>query len=429
MNMKKICSILVCGAGLALAGCDKELDMYPHSSVATESLTEDDIEAFVNGVYNRVQNAPTNTSYVLFDILGGNMVRGGASGLGGYKEMINDILQPENGNIASQWNGYYSALYQVNNLIEVAGGLPESEQKKQVLGIAHYFRGYIYLNLVTRWGGVPVISQNTQEKLPRNSEAETWAFIEQELSFAIDNAPAYASGSYYVSREAAQALLARTKLAQGKNEEAAALAEDLINSGTFSLDDFGKIFRGQQNREVIFSFRNQTEESSINLSTLFYTYAHPTKGSYNYKPSPEVMNLFSAEDKRRTASIDTYADLEVINKYPSGQAGTDPIVISRLAEMYLISAEAQGLEGLPRLNELRRARGLDVVQSGSEAEYLELVLLERRRELLAEGFRWYDLVRLGRAQEEIGLSKAQLKLPIPARELFLNSLLNQNPGY
>ena len=76
-------------------------------------------------------------------------------------------------------------------------------------------------------------------------------------------------------------------------------------------------------------------------------------------------------------------------------------MISRLAEMYLISAEAQGLNGgLDRLNELREKRGLDRVSPGKDADFLDAVLQERRLEFLAEGFRWYDLVRTGKARHE-----------------------------
>lgn len=413
---------------MIFSSCEDSLNLYPHSQVATESLNEKDIEAFVNGVYNRVQNTPTNSSYVMFDIIGGNLVRGGASGLGGYLEMINDILQPENGNIASQWNGYYSALYQVNNLLASSANMQNESRKKEISGIAHFFRGYIYYNLVTRWGGVPIINTTATEKLPRNSEAEVWAFIESELQLAIDEAPAF-GGYYYVSKDAAKALLARTKLAQGKKAEAANLAEELITSGKFQLDEFEKIFRSLQNSEVIFSFVNQTIESSISISPLFYTYAHPVSGSYNYKPTTEVMNMFEPGDKRRAMSVDTYSSLDVINKYPSGQTGSDPIIVTRLAEMYLISAEGRGLAGLNRLNELRAKRGLPGISVSTENQYLEAVLLERRRELLAEGFRWFDLVRLTRAQQDIGLRDAQTKLPIPERELLLNPLLEQNKGY
>ena len=104
-----------------------------------------------------------------------------------------------------------------------------------------------------------------------------------------------------------------------------------------------------------------------------------------------------------TAVGTTLDNLNFVNKYPSGQTGSDPVVISRLAEMYLISAEAQGLNGgLDRLNELREKRGLDRVSPGNEADFLDAVLQERRLEFLAEGFRWYDLVRTGKATQTLG---------------------------
>ncbi|MNX94237.1 SusD family protein [compost metagenome] len=303
-----------------------------------------------------------------------------------------------------------------------------SSRKDEILGVAHFFRGYIYYNLISRWGGVPVLQKNTTENVARNSEAEVWAFIESELNAAISQAPNY-NNYYYVSKDAAKALMARVKLAQGKMPEAAALAEQLITVSNFKLDSFEKIFRNQQNTEEIFAFKNLTAESTITISTLFYTYAHPVKGSYAYAPANDVMQLFEDGDKRKAMSIDVYGSDNVINKYPSGQSGTDPIIVTRLAEMYLISAEAQGISGLGRLNELRNTRGLPSIFPIDDAAYLDAVLLERRRELLAEGFRWYDLVRLGKAKTDLGISNAQLKLPIPEKELVLNNLLEPNPGY
>lgn len=426
---RKILTAVLSGMVL-FSSCSKLLDVKSHSAVPTNTLSAADVEAFLTGIYSRVQNAPGAESYVMFDLTGGNLINSGATTDGGLNTFISNLLRPEQGLMGTSWNGYYAALYQVNNLLASAAQLPESGRKNEITGIAHFFRAYIYYNLVTRWGGVPVLEQNTLAKVPRNEVAEVWAFIEKELQLAASNAPAYTSGSYYyVSMMSAKALMARVKLAQGKNTEAASLAEEVIASNVFRLDDFEKIFRSQQNTEVIFSFKNFTTESSVNISTLFYTYAHPVKGSYVYRPVNEVINMFDASDKRRAISIDTYQGLNVINKYPSGQSGTDPIVVIRLAEMYLISAEAKGLSGLTRLNELRIARGLTAISPGGEADYLDAVLLERRRELLGEGFRWFDLVRLGRTTTDLGLAPREKKFPLPMNELALNNLLKQNELY
>ena len=426
---RKVFPVLLSGLCL-FASCSKMLDVKSHSAVATNTLSAADVEAFLTGIYSRMQNAPGAESTISFDITGGNLINSAATTDGGLNTFITNVLRPENGLMSAAWNGYYAALFQVNNLLEVSANLPATQRNKEISGIAHFFRAYLYYNLVTRWGGVPVLEQNTSAKVKRNTEAETWAFIEKELTLAMTDAPAYATGQYYqVSSMAAKALMARVKLAQGKKTEAATLAEEVITSGLFKLDAFEKIFRAQSNQEEIFSFKNLTIESSLRVSTLFYTYAHTVKGSYVYRPVQEVMDMFTAGDKRTAMSVDTYQGLRVINKYPSGQSGSDPIIVVRLAEMYLISAEAQGLAGLGRLNELRAERGLTAIQPANETAYMDAVMLERRKELLGEGFRWFDLVRTGRAQTELGLADRELKYPLPMNELAINKLLEQNDDY
>lgn len=419
---------------LALTACSDQLDLYPRSAVSADSeLTEDDVESFLIGIYSSVQNDPGRESYIFPDLLGGDLNTASATNGAGTNVFISNLLRPEHGYVTATWKGYYSALYQVNTLISALGRMTDTPRRSQIKGVAHYFRGHIYYNLVTKFGGVPLLRENTLEKHARSAAADVWAFIEEDLAIAIAQAPAFSTdlgGDYhFVSREAAQALMARVKLTQGKTSEAAALAEELIASPSFKLDSFDKIFRSAANTEIIFAFRNQTAESSINLSTLFYTYAHPQSGSYVYKPNPAAMTMFEAGDLRAEMSVDTYDGLDVVNKYPSGQQGTDPLIVTRLAEMYLISAEAQGLAGIGRLNELRASRGLGPVSASTDEGYLNLVLEERRRELFAEGFRWVDLVRTGKAKEVLGLQDRELLMPIPETELLLNEKLEQNKDY
>ena len=86
--------------------------------------------------------------------------------------------------------------------------------------------------------------------------------------------------------------------------------------------------------------------------------------------------------------------------------------------------------GLERLNELRNKRGLEGVSPANEADFLDAILQERRLELLAEGFRWYDLVRTGKATATLGTKDYQCLMPLPSRELLYNpNLKPNNPGY
>lgn len=421
--MKKIISLFL--SCLLLASCSNMLDIESHSAVSPGSVTSKDLSALRMGMYNKVQNAPSRESYITFDLLGGDL----KTGTGNPMDLINSVLTSLSSIVSTSWNGYYNALYQVNNVLSILEGLPESELRNQIAGEAHYFRAYIYHALVTRWGDVPVLKVNTMDKPVRNPEEEVWNFIEEELEMASDLLGTSAN-CYYVSYDAVLAMQARVMLERGKNTEAVTLAEKLINDGKYKLDSFEKIFRGKANTEVIFAFECLTEESNITISTLFYTYAHPNHGSYVYRPTDELKDLYEDKDNRKEVSITSVGTDLCINKYPSGQTGTDPVVISRLAEMYLISAEAQGFpKGLGRLNELRKERGLDAVSPKDGEEFIDCILDERRKELLAEGFRYYDLVRTDRAKTVLGLDDYQMVLPIPGKEIISNPNLEQNPRY
>jgi len=424
MNRKIIIAIV---SLITLASCNKQLNIYPHNAASSDNLTSADAELFLTGLYNKLQNsAGSAEAYITFDLIGGDVVQ--ARGTGGPIILINALLKPDQSIVSTAWNSYFAALYQVNVLLTSAQNLPDSQRKNEILGTIHYFRAYIYYQLITRFGGVPILDHNTQDKVKRNTEAEVWQFIESELTQAINNAPSFTSINF-VSKEAAQALMARVKLYEGKKSDAAALAEGLINSGKFKLDSFDKIFRDIANTEEIFAFKNLKVESKINISNYFYTYAMPQKGGYVYAPASDVLTLFDNNDKRKAITISVYGTDNIFNKYPSGQSGTDPLIVSRLGELYLISAEAQGLAGLGRLNELRAFRGLAAINPATLTDYQNAILLERRKELMSEGFRWYDLVRAGVAKQVLGITDTQLKLPLPQNELVLNDQLTQNPGY
>lgn len=422
--MKKYIFISISLISLFCA-CSSQLDQYSYSAISPDAVTEKDIPAVRNGMYNSVQNDPEVRSFIMFDMLGGVL----RTSSGTPKDIINSTLSPLNSYISSGWNGYFSALYQVNNMIAICERFPSSANSILAKGEAHYFRAYIYFCLATRWGDMPILRQNTLEKVKRDPVAEVWKFIEEDLNTAISLLGS-SSSYYYTSKDAARALKARVYLSQGKKQEAATLAEEIINSNVYKLDSFEKIFRKEGNTEIIFAFENLTEESGINISDLFYTYGHPNKGQGVYRPTDEVIALFTDNDKRKAISLINVAGTECINKYPSGQTGRDPFIVSRVAELYLISAEAQGRSaGIGRLNELRKFRGLAEIYPANDNDFITAILDERRRELLGENFMYHDLVRTGRAKAELGLLDHQLVLPIPGKELQLNPNLVPNPGY
>ena len=419
--MKKIILALLT-ASIIISSCDI-LDKYPHDAVSRDSVSEEDLELLYTGLYCYSQYKPGFEGYFQNDMTGGDFYRGGGSVWPDAPSWIKDFFLPTNGWIQVPYTGYYALLYQINSFIEVAEKAPQSDKVRQMLGVAYYFRALDYYNIVTKYRIAPLMRVTSNDPQPNSTEEALWAFVNEDLEKALAMCPEY-STKYYVSLQAAKALAARAYIAQGKKAEAAKLADELIADPLFALDDFSKIFRGEANSEVIFTFANLPEENGIKFAGEFL------QPATIYVPVPEVIALFKDDDKRKSISITVDGSETVLNKYIN-KSSSDPIIISRLAEMYLISAEGKGLNGggLARLNELRRARGLQDLSPApkNEEEFIDAILAERRLEFLGEGFRWYDLVRTGRYMKTTGLPEKYTVFPIPQRQLDLNTVnLQQN---
>jgi len=396
------------------------LDQYPHNAVSRDSVSAGDLELLYTGLYCYAQYKPCFEGYFQNDMAGGDFFRGGGSTWPDAPSWIKDCILPTSGWSGTPYNGYYSWLYQVNSFILIAKQADQTDKVREMLGTAFFFRGLIYYNLTTKYREVPILREPTNEAPEKSSEEDCWDFVNENINDALSLCPLYSTKNY-VSVQAAKALAARACLAQGKKAEAARYAEELIEDPLFSLDEFEKIFRGIKNGEEIFTFSNMKEENGITFAGNFL------QPATTYVPTPEMIARYESEDKRAEISVMRDGDQTVLNKFIS-KTTTDPIIVFRLAEMYLISAECKGLEGggLERLNELRAFRGLKPVNPKNEEEMLDAVLNERSLEFLGEGFRWYDLVRTGRYTKATGLPEKYTVFPLPQRELDLNGKLVQH---
>lgn len=378
---------------------------------------------FYNGLYNFSQNRLTIDGYYAFDILGGDLQRAGGSAGFTPADQVKSLVLPNTGFVNSAWQTIYFWLYQINCFIISADEMQESDTKNLYLGTGHFFRGLAYYYLTTRWRSVPILRVPTNDPVASSSESECWAFVEEELGKAINLLSVYGGDNTYASMQAAQALMARTCLAQGKMTQAAQYAEAVINSGHFALDTYENIWDKDQSTEVIFAYANvSAEERGLIMSSYF-------RGAPQYIPTSTFENLVLSNDERYTWLHYEDGQYITLNKYNT-YGGFDPIVIARISEMYLISAEAQGrTNGLARLNELRAQRGLPGYDSfATDDEFVDAILAERRLELAQEGFRWFDLVRTGRYEAALGLNARYNVLPVPEEQINRsNGVLKQNP--
>jgi hypothetical protein len=356
--------------------------------------------------------------------------------------------------VARYFNHPYVAIQRANDLIgilEASDDIP-SEVKNPILGQAHFLRAYAYYRLVTLFGPVPLVLDRDIVKIPRSSEAEVYSQIIQDAEFAINNAPAFvAGGDDYATAEAAKALLARVYLILDDMPNAKKYADEVINSGKFTIESnyanaFTKPFVSS---EHIFKLKFTATEGDGYLPFFLQHPDMPGSGRAELPVDQSLVDAYEPGDTRKDASIQYMAAAPAgwyVKKYQD-PAGDDavPMYIFRISEMYLISAEAQfrisqsGTDSfvLGRINDVRTKRGLGAKSSVTLLD----IINERRVELAFEGTRWTDMRRTPSPSnpsksiatvflEAKGRSKNDELYPIPQAAISTNDLLlPNNPGY
>src|SRR5690606_25838282 len=294
-------------------GCSKELDQQPESAVSPDQISAGDIDFCLNGLYR--QSLPDRDNYVLNDTRGGNYTWTALSGsTSAYGSVITgNNVDDRLSYSANIWNHAYRNIYNANIIIDAAERLDVGGSLSSVKAEASYLRAWLYYQLVSNFGGVPLVLTNTTENIPRNTADEAWAQINADVDFAIANAkPISASGTKKVSQEAAKAFKSRILLAQGKKHEAATLAESVIASVGAIDSDYGRIFRDTDaSSEIIFAFANLKTESNLRMSALFWPYGTAWAGSYSVQPSDYAADeLYDDKDVRGEVNIQTIVNAD-----------------------------------------------------------------------------------------------------------------------
>ena len=168
-------------------------------------------------------------------------------------------------------------------------------------------------------------------------------------------------------------------------------------------------------------------------------------GEYRFRPTDGVVKTLKTRSTggNRLALLDS-AIQSGVTRYAGAlyyrSPATDPSYILRIAEQYLIRAEAKAqlddLSGaIEDLNLIRNRSNLQNTTAGTKEEILDAILEERRFEFLWETHRYFDLTRTNKLEEEIETLKPNLTItpklnlfPIPSNEVILGGL-EQNPGY
>jgi len=476
--MKKI--IYIGLLALGLMSCSNFLDIENETKISNDKIfsTLSGLEEALNGAYYEM-NA---TSYYGMNMILAAEVKGG-------NLKFNDISQasPFAANFLPAFqfthtvegdddylDGCYSQIYKLisaaNNVIENIEYVTDASdiQKAQAVAEAKAIRAFAHFDLTRLYAqpyaytanaqhlGIPYLLKNiayddltTRDLLFDNYENIIDDLLEAEnnLGTAIGAEDAnYAKA--YMSKLAAQALLARVYLYKNDWEKAKEYATKVIENGSVSLID---------NTEVLSYYLNNepTSEDIFLLDNSGRNSGAPISDRIGIEDDRTILYLVPSND-----IIDLYEDGDVRGQLFAEQMGKvlttkwiefadkdhyTPVI--RLAEMYLIRAEAS--LNLPASDEVQARADLDVIRKRanpaaaslqlSGAALKEELFQERRRELAFEGHLFFDIVRMGRDLRRVDCNALQnvnidypsnlFVLPIPKDAIEYNDQLDQNPDY
>lgn len=449
--MKKNFYISLLSILLIFSSCEDLLGPKPVALITDDQVITDASSARVvlTMAYRSLANlgAP---KIVAGDLTADNLIHNGT--FTQYREISNKDMSASNGSADALWGVIYRMSYIVSFLYEglAAIEIPESEYD-ELTGAASFLRAYAYFVGAYTYGGLPIVTTTDVEAnrvISRSTFEETMGFVESELLYALDKLPEKSFNSGEATNGAVKAILARFYLFQENWSEAEKYAADVIEgngAGEYVLEaEFENAigdFSTESILEIVYSANdNPGTSTNFSISNLFV-------GRREIIPSSEMVLALQNDggDRNVVLEFDPTNVRGLDNGWTIIRYGAfDNVLLIRLAEMYLIRAEARAQQdniagensAEADINVVRERAGVPLIQGTSKNQMLLAVENERRMELCFEGHRWYDLVRTGRAQTVMDeftsnwTSKDEL-WPIPLREITNNPSLknSQNQGY
>lgn len=436
----------IAAVALLAGACDSPLEVNPRASVKSEEAYDEPVELdnAVMGLYDGLQQA--DGAYGRNAVVFPDLYADALDFTGTYqtdRQVDQHTITAENGAVAGIWAAFYDVVNRANNVIAAAPALAEQAGAATVaswIAQAQFARALAYFNLARFFGGVPLVLEATWDlggdfQPSRASAAEVYAQIESDLTAAMPELPTSGS-SYTATRWAAEMLLAKAELEQGDDASALTHVDDVITNGPFALlPTYADVFSVKDNDELVFSLHYTVND---NNALAFWFFSYDFGGRWGFAPSVDLESAYEGSE-RADASIayDSYGDPYGI-KFHRIAAGDDDVPVLRLADAYLMRAEANLAQGataatvLGDINVVRNRAGvtaLDAATISTTAQLTAALAHERFVELAMEGHRFFDLRRLGLAASTLGLDADQLLFPIPQREIDVNPNLEQNPGY
>ena len=477
--MKNILYIGLLAFGML--SCSDFLDIEDETKISNDRIFSNlsGVEEALNGVYYEMGSYSYYGCNMIIaaEVKGGNLKINDltfGSPFSAYYIPAFDFTHTEQGD-DDYLDDFYSEIYEVisaaNNVIEnIDYALDADETEKlQAVAEAKAIRALAHFDLTRLYSqpysytanaqhlGVPYMLKNiayneytSRDLLYNNYEDIITDLLEAENNLGTATGSEDANyAKAYMSKLAAQALLARVYLYKNDWDKAIEYATKVIEDGSTSLIDNSKVLDYYANstptKEDIFVLDNSGKNIAAPLSDRIGIKEDRT--SLYLITSEDITGLYEDGDIRKQLFAQQL-EKTLTTKWTEFSGTKDHFTpVLRLAEMYLIRAEAS--LNLPVSNEVQARADLDLIRKRanlsatnlqlSGAALKEELFQERRRELAFEGHLFFDIVRMGRDLRRVdcnALNNVNIDypsnlfvLPIPEDAIEGNNQMVQNPGY
>jgi len=464
-----------------LTACDQvDLDeAQPTTSISLEQTVSSQagFEGLITSMYDRLQNFNLyGQQYMLVpDALADNVqLRPGATS-NRYPGFVTNQRFSHLGG----YGLYFSNINEANNVIEDIGDLSLQVQNPQdvrdrIRAEALFHRGLAYFDLGRIYGylpgrevdgfdlGVPLRTEPTRstddaDNRERDPNPQVLAQAASDMRTAanlLEGNPNAQGAPQRATAAAAFGMLSRIELYREnwqKADSAATAALGLTGASVVDArsEDFEAAWTASSYPGSIFelSMTAGTDGDATNANQALQSLTDGEASAFAYEvlPSGDVQSTFASGDARQALFAQDANGNTYLEKYTGTIAQfTDRIPLLRVAELYLNRAEARyqtsDVQGArDDLDYIRVRRGLSQVSSGLSGQaLLDSILVERRREFLFEGKRFFTYKRYERDiqkpnRDDIpyqgGPESYKVLAPLPTGEVSSNPDIVQNPGY
>ena len=269
--MKNIIFTLMILVAVVFSSC--ELDRSPFTEISADELFEDPGAAqsatlgnylFLKG--DKGYDGWSDDLHRISEYGGDNvMISGGTTDPLFF--FYNYQRNPNNSRNNRFWSNSFKAIVGTNRVIESLNE-GETEEQDQVIGENYYIRALVFFQMGNVFGrpynqgtenlSIPLKLTSDIEDLPdRNTVGEVYDQVIKDLKKA-ESLMTINKGPSFASKEAAQALLSRVYLYMEDNQNAIDYADDVLDSGTYSLLSSSRFsvmntLAPSENEEAIFS--------------------------------------------------------------------------------------------------------------------------------------------------------------------------------